>query len=72
VTGNTGAVAAFTLGSITLTRVPYFDVALGPEVIGFSPQQVDSLASGPLLDLAAVASSIASRAPGQHRYFIST
>jgi glyoxylase-like metal-dependent hydrolase (beta-lactamase superfamily II) len=33
-------VAAFTLGSVTLTRVPYFDVSLGPEAIGFSPQQV--------------------------------
>ena len=31
---------AFTLGNVVLTRVPYFDVPLGPEVIGFGAQQV--------------------------------
>ena len=33
-------VVAFALKSVSLTRVPYFDVALDAEVIDFSPQQV--------------------------------
>jgi glyoxylase-like metal-dependent hydrolase (beta-lactamase superfamily II) len=33
-------VVTFTLEKVALTRVPYFDVPLDAEVIGFSPQQV--------------------------------
>jgi glyoxylase-like metal-dependent hydrolase (beta-lactamase superfamily II) len=38
--GNTGTVVTFSLGNVVLTRVPYFDVALDADVIGFSPQQL--------------------------------
>lgn len=34
--GNTGTVTAFSIGSVVLTRVPYFDVALDVDVIGFT------------------------------------
>jgi glyoxylase-like metal-dependent hydrolase (beta-lactamase superfamily II) len=33
-------VATFSIGNVILTRVPYFDVALDADVIGFTPQQV--------------------------------
>ena len=32
--------ASFSVGEVVLTRVPYFDVALDAEVIGFTPEQV--------------------------------
>jgi glyoxylase-like metal-dependent hydrolase (beta-lactamase superfamily II) len=37
-------IARYELGDVTLTRVPYFDVALGPEVVGLTPAQVDAIA----------------------------
>ena len=38
--GDTGTVPSFTIGEIRLTRVPYFDVPLGPEVVGMTAQDV--------------------------------
>ncbi len=37
---NTEAVAGYTVGDFRLTRVPYFDVPLGAQVIGFTAPQV--------------------------------
>jgi glyoxylase-like metal-dependent hydrolase (beta-lactamase superfamily II) len=34
--------ARFEIGSVTLTRVPYFDVALDPAVVGLTSEQIDA------------------------------
>jgi glyoxylase-like metal-dependent hydrolase (beta-lactamase superfamily II) len=35
-------IARYEIGSVTLTRVPYFDVALDPEVVGLTSAQIDA------------------------------